>query len=209
MAEIVAGIRVRWKSRLEFQPKPIYVYRIQNLPCCIKVRPDQKIGSNAKRLSGTVDILICVESARRVSRDNFDVFRIRSDMTTDTEQEAAIERMVRLFYERALADAVLGPIFREAIHDWEPHIRVVADFWSGVIHGTQRYRGNAYAPHMKLDFGPEAFEHWVSAFESAVTDTLAPEDATKAIRVARHMAQSFKAGIFPFTDKEGKPARKP
>ena len=44
-------------------------------------------------------------------------------------QEAAIERMVRLFYERGLADEMLGPIFREAIHDWEPHIAIVCDFW--------------------------------------------------------------------------------
>lgn len=130
-------------------------------------------------------------------------------MHANEEQEAAIERMVRLFYERSLADEVLGPIFREAIHDWEPHIKVVADFWSGVIHGTGRYRGNAYAPHMKLKFGPEAFDHWLAAFESAATDELAPRDAQTAIRVARHMANSFKAGIFPFTDKNGRPSRLP
>ena len=99
-----------------------------------------------------------------------------------TEQEAAIERMVRLFYERSLADPVLGPIFRDAIHDWDPHIKVVADFWSGVIHGTGRYKANAYAPHMRLKFEPEAFDHWLAAFESAATDTLAPRDAATAIR---------------------------
>jgi len=125
------------------------------------------------------------------------------------EQEAAIERMVRLFYERGLRDDVLGPIFRGAIHDWEPHIAVVADFWSGVVHGTGRYRGNAYAPHAKLDFGPEAFERWLATLESAARDALAAPDADTAIRVARHMAQSFRVGIFPFTDKAGRPARKP
>ena len=130
-------------------------------------------------------------------------------MQATPEQEAAIERMVRLFYERSLADEVLGPIFRGAIHDWEPHIKIVSDFWSGVIHGTGRYRANAYAPHMKLKFEPEAFDHWLMAFESAANDTLAPEDAATAIRVARHMANSFKAGLFPFTDEEGRPSRIP
>jgi hemoglobin len=130
-------------------------------------------------------------------------------MHASEEQEAAIERMVRLFYERSLADPVLGPIFRDAIHDWEPHIKVVADFWSGVIHGTGRYHGNAYAPHMKLKFEPEAFDHWLAAFESAATDTLSPRDAATAIRVARHMAGSFKAGMFPFTDESGRPSRLP
>ncbi len=135
--------------------------------------------------------------------------RDNTGMNATEEEEAAIERMVRLFYERSLADPVLGPIFRGAIHEWEPHIKVVADFWSGVIHGTGRYKGNAYAPHMKLKFEPEAFDHWLAAFESAATDELAPPDAQTAIRVARHMANSFKAGIFPFTDKNGRPSRLP
>lgn len=124
-------------------------------------------------------------------------------------QEAAIERMVRLFYRHGLDDPVLGPIFRAVIHDWEPHIALVCDFWSGVIHGTGRYHGNAYAPHARLDFEPEAFEHWLAVFERAARDALAPQDAETALRVARHMAQSFRTGLFPFTDKSGRPARKP
>ena len=117
--------------------------------------------------------------------------------------------MVRLFYERSLVDAVLGPIFREAIHDWEPHIKRVADFWSGVIHGTDRYQGNAFAPHLKLKFEADAFDHWIAVFESAANDTLAREDTAKAIRIARHMAESFKAGLFPFKTADGKPSRSP
>jgi hemoglobin len=130
-------------------------------------------------------------------------------MQAGDEQEQAIDRMVRLFYERALADAVLGPIFRGAIHDWEGHIAIVRDFWSGVIHGTARYKGNAFAPHMKLQFEPEAFDHWIATFESAARDALAPEDSEKAIRVARHMAESFKVGLFPFTGADGRPSRTP
>ncbi len=133
----------------------------------------------------------------------------RGSAVATPEQEAAIERMVRLFYERGLRDEVLGPIFRGAIHDWEPHIRLVADFWSGAVHVTGRYRGNAYAPHMRLNFEPEAFERWLAALESAAQDALAPREAQIAIGVARHMAQSFRTGIFPFTGKDGRPSRKP
>lgn len=130
-------------------------------------------------------------------------------MQTADERDAAIERMVRRFYERGLADPVLGPIFRAHIHDWEPHIAVVCDFWSGVVHGSGRYKGNSFAPHMKLRFDAAAFERWLAALESAATDCLAPADAQTAIRVARHMAQSFKAGLFPFTDAAGRPSRTP
>ena len=130
-------------------------------------------------------------------------------MPATGETLATVERMVRVFYERALADEVLGPIFRTAIHDWDPHIATVRDFWSGVLHGTNRYQGNAFAPHSKLRFEPEAFDHWLTIFESAATDTLSRQDAEKAIRIARHMAESFKVGIFPFTGTDGRPSRTP
>jgi hemoglobin len=117
--------------------------------------------------------------------------------------------MVRSFYARGLADDVLGPIFRSAIHDWEHHIHLVADFWSNSLYGTGRYKGNAFAPHMKLRFEPEAFEQWLKAFEGAAEESLPPEDAAKAIRIARHMAQSYRAGLFPFTGPDGRPSRTP
>ena len=119
-------------------------------------------------------------------------------------QEAAIDRMVRLFYERALADEVLRLIIVEY-----GHIAIVRDFWSNAIHATGRYQRNAFAPHMKLRFEPEAFDHWIATFESAAADTLLPQDARKAIRIARHMAESFNAGLFPFTTADGRPSRVP
>lgn len=131
-------------------------------------------------------------------------------MTTPTPgQEAAIESMVRSFYERGLADDILAPIFFDTIHDWEGHIRLVSDFWSNSLYGTARYKGNAFAPHMKLRFGVEAFERWLAAFEGAANEHLDAEAAQKAIRVARHMAQSYRTGLFPFTDADGNPSRVP
>lgn len=124
-------------------------------------------------------------------------------------QEAAVERMVRRFYELGLSDPVLGPIFREAIHDWEPHIITVRDFWCGSIYGATRYRGNSFAPHMRLQFEPEAFAYWLAAFERAATECLPDADAQRAIKVARHMARSFEAGLFPFKGADGRPSRAP
>jgi len=125
------------------------------------------------------------------------------------DAQATVERMVRLFYERALADEVLGPIFRGAIHDWEAHIATVRDFWSGVLHGTDRYKGNDFAPHAKLRFEPEAFDHWLPVFQSAARDALSRQDAEKATRIAQHMVESFKVGLFPFTGSDGRPSRTP
>jgi len=130
-------------------------------------------------------------------------------MQQTDDAQATVERMVRLFYERALADEVLGPIFRGAIHDWEGHMAIVRDFWSGVLHGTDRYKRNAFAPHAKLHFEPEAFDRWLTVFESAARDALSHQDAEKATRIARHMAESFRVGLFPFTGADGRPSRVP
>lgn len=131
-------------------------------------------------------------------------------MNTPTpEQDAAVERMVRRFYELGLADAVLGPIFRQAIHDWEPHIATVRDFWCGSIYGATRYGGNSFAPHQRLRFEPEAFAHWLAAFETAAGECLPAADAERAIKVARHMAKSFESGLFPFKGPDGRPSRTP
>jgi hemoglobin len=130
-------------------------------------------------------------------------------MQAGEDPEADIEHMVRLFYQRGLADPVLGPIFRAAIHDFATHIPIVCDFWSGVILGTHRYTRNAFAPHARLDFEPEAFDRWLSVFEGAAREALAPARAERAIGVARHMAQSFKVGLFPFSGADGRPSRTP
>jgi len=130
-------------------------------------------------------------------------------MQQTDDAQATVERMVRLFYERALADEVLGPIFRGAIHDWEGHIAIVRDFWSDVLHGTDRYKRNAFAPHAKLRFEPEAFDRWLTLFEGAARDALNQQDAERAIRIARHMAESFRVGLFPFTGPDGRPSRVP
>ncbi|MEO8040232.1 MAG: group III truncated hemoglobin [Betaproteobacteria bacterium] len=130
-------------------------------------------------------------------------------MAATPEQAAAVEWMVRSFYERGLADEVLGPIFRGAIHGWEHHISIVADFWSDALYGTGRYERNAFAPHMKLDFAPEAFEHWLAAFEPAARDALPADVADQAMRIARHMVQSYRAGLFPFVGPDGRPSRAP
>jgi hypothetical protein len=59
--------------------------------------------------------------------------------------EAMIERLVRGFYAKVRADAVLGPIFEARIRDWEPHLSQMCAFWSSVALMTGRYHGTPMA----------------------------------------------------------------
>lgn len=111
--------------------------------------------------------------------------------------EAAIERCVRLFYDKAHADDLLAPVMRAGIVDFERHVATVCDFWSRALLGTERYQGKAYLAHVGMPIRPEHFDRWLELFEEAAVVELPPAQANFAIDKAHHMAKSFMAGLFP------------
>ena len=120
--------------------------------------------------------------------------------TLAADPEVAIEALVRRFYELALADDVLGPMFRETIDDFEAHYRIVQDFWSHALLGTDRYkRGTPYVHHTQLKVEEVHFERWMACFAAAVEETLPPGLAEPAMKRARHMTESFRMGLLPLT----------
>ncbi|MGB8279036.1 MAG: group III truncated hemoglobin [Methylovirgula sp.] len=123
--------------------------------------------------------------------------------------EDAIMACVRRFYGEAQQDPLLGPVFAASVHDWEIHYRTIADFWSRALLGTERYKGHPFPLHTNLPVEPEHFERWLALFAEAAETCLPPDLAEKAMAKANHMAESFKAGIFPFTDAQGRPSRLP
>ena len=66
-----------------------------------------------------------------------------------TLDEQHIAQLVRSFYGRARADALLRPVFEDAITDWDEHHRIVEDFWSRTLLGTNRYQGHPYGVHTR------------------------------------------------------------
>lgn len=111
--------------------------------------------------------------------------------------EDTIRQLVRRFYALALADDLLGPMFRATIADLEAHMQVVDDFWSHVVLGTHRYNDHPYVHHTHLKVEPAHFDRWMAAFEQAVGETLPPAAAGRALGRARQMTASFKAGLLP------------
>jgi len=123
--------------------------------------------------------------------------------------ETAIETCVREFYAKARQDSLLGPIFFAQVDDWDIHLRVVANFWSKVLLKTDRYSGHPYVHHVNLPIEPRHIEHWLELFTETANATLPTNYAEAAVAKALMMGESFKAGIFPFVDKDGKPSRHP
>ncbi len=125
------------------------------------------------------------------------------------EIEKAIAACVEDFYGKAREDPLLGPIFNGAVADWDGHLRTVANFWSHIVLRTERYKGFPFPVHTQLPLRPEHFPRWLELFEASANEFLPPAAANVVIEKAHHMARSFMAGIFPFTGKDGKPARRP
>ena len=123
--------------------------------------------------------------------------------------EEQISALVNTFYTSARQDAELGPVFNSAIADWDHHMQVVADFWSHALLGTTRYNRHPFPAHLSLPIKPEHFDRWLALFVVAADTTLPPPAADKAKARARHMIESFRVGLFPFVDKDGKPSRMP
>ena len=120
---------------------------------------------------------------------------------TDAEQQVAT--LVQRFYERALADDALRPVFQQAISDWDTHHRVVGDFWSKTLLGTQRYQGHPYVVHARLPLTNEHFARWLALFRATAEEVLSADLAAQAIARAEHMAESFQAGILSNPRYEG------
>lgn len=116
------------------------------------------------------------------------------DLGADVPDEAAIDRVVDLFYERVRLDGELGPVFEAAVKDWPAHLDRLKAFWSSVLRGGGRYKGDPLALHRlhAAALTDAAFSRWLALWRDTTNDLLAPEQASllqsKAARVARSLS---------------------
>lgn len=110
--------------------------------------------------------------------------------------EVAVERLVRHFYSRVREDALLGPLFNAAVHDWESHFEVLVRFWCSVALKAASYRGNPMGVHRALQgIGPQHFERWLALWKHATEAELAPADAASMQEYAQRIANSLRYGL--------------
>ena len=110
--------------------------------------------------------------------------------------EAMIERQVRTFYGRVRLDPVLGPIFNDAIQDWDAHLAKLCDFWSSVLLMTGRFKGSPMAAHARRpDIEDAHFALWLDLFERTAREVCPPEAAALFIEKSRMIGRSLAMGL--------------
>lgn len=113
--------------------------------------------------------------------------------------EDAIVRLVDTFYARVRRDPVLGPIFGAAIADtaWPPHLQKMYAFWSSVMLGSGRYKGNPVEVHERVaGIEPGLFDRWLDLFEQTAAELFAPVLAEAFAVKARRIAESLRLALF-------------
>lgn len=109
--------------------------------------------------------------------------------------DQSIAHLVRIFYERARADTLIGPVFAAAVSDWDHHIARITDFWSSVVLKTGRYDGRPLPPHLKLKLEPEHFDRWLAIFRQTALELFPHDAAAIFIDRSQRIADSFEMAI--------------
>lgn len=110
----------------------------------------------------------------------------------------SLTKLVHSFYADVRADALLGPVFEEALRDrWEPHLGRMVDFWSTVVLGSKSFSGNVFAKHMALQgVTPAHFAAWVRLWGEH-TDRLFEPDVARELQIVAHgIARNLFQGYF-------------
>jgi hemoglobin len=132
------------------------------------------------------------ETESRSSRRAGIVDQIRAETGID---EAMIARLVDAFYDRVRVDPLIGPVFRERISDWGPHLAQMRLFWSSVALMSGVYHGRPMPKHLPLPVDARHFDRWLELFEATAAEVCPPAAAAHFIERARRIAESLELGI--------------
>lgn len=108
--------------------------------------------------------------------------------------EQDLARLVARFYASVRADALIGPIFNDAIDDWPLHLDRLTAFWSSLMLTSGRYKGAPMAAHLKhrARMTPAMFDRWLALWRAATDAEMSPAIAKSMQVKAERIAQNFK-----------------
>jgi hemoglobin len=109
--------------------------------------------------------------------------------------DTMIQRLVHAFYARVRTDDLIGPIFKERIENWTPHLARMCAFWSSVALMTGVYHGQPMGKHLPLPVDGRHFDRWLNLFAETAREVCPPAAAEHFIDRARRIAESLELGI--------------
>jgi hemoglobin len=117
-------------------------------------------------------------------------------MTADIT-DAQIPPLLADFYRRVRADALLGPVFGDAVADWPDHVSRLADFWSSVMLTSGRYKRQPMAAHVRQleRIMPPMFDRWLAIWADTTRRRLSIAGAAAMQDKAARISISLQAAL--------------
>ena len=106
--------------------------------------------------------------------------------------ESEISELVDRFYAKVRIDPEIGPVFSDAVENWDAHLALLKDFWSTVLLTTGRYKGNPLLAHFRLPIEERHFVRWLALFTETATEVLSETHAALIAQKAQNIAANMK-----------------
>lgn len=119
----------------------------------------------------------------------------------DIQDRSDVILLVDRFYQEALIDTILEPIFSKIVGDKiAVHMPVMYNFWSSILLREQTYTGNVMLKHIAIHktiaLETEHFDQWIALWEKTVDSLFKGPIANEAKKRANLMKELmlFKIG---------------
>lgn len=111
------------------------------------------------------------------------------------ETTADVEELVRRFYQAAIPDPLLGPVFHAFGVDWSEHIPKLTAFWARELLRVPGYTGRPVGAHNPVldrrPFGAAEVGRWLELWNETVDELFVGESAETAKRRAAQAGQAI------------------
>ncbi len=105
----------------------------------------------------------------------------------DISSRDDIVSLLNEFYALAQEDKIIGTKFTHL--NMAEHIQIIADFWHGILFGTNSYNGDAFGQHKELNLLKKDFNRWlellIETVDANYTDPVANEAKHRATTIAQ------------------------
>lgn len=112
--------------------------------------------------------------------------------------ETLVRKVIISFYEKVRSDALLGPIFSEAVgDDGSSHIERIIGFWLTATRLGRGYDGRNFMPaHLQNpSIHGDQLPRWLALFRATTTEQCSPQAASVLVDIAERMAETLEIGL--------------
>ena len=96
----------------------------------------------------------------------------------DIQTSGNVHTLVRVFYNKIMADELLSPFFAKL--DWDEHLPKMEKFWRFALLSEEGYTTNVTEKHLQMPLKKAHFDRWLALFNQTLDELFEGELASQA-----------------------------